>query len=535
MILNQKFNLLTFKRLQMRLFTRLFILFTLVSTVFAVDAQNRRYLDPVFDEVEVTFGTPATALASNYTILPFIATGGQAPMTRQPLLANFYTPKGDTATNRPLVIFVHTGNFFPYPQNGSCGGTMRDSSNIEIATRLAKMGYVVAVVNYRQGWNPRDPNELIRRYFLINAAYRGVQDMATYVRYFRRSVAEFGNPHGIDSEKITVWGQGTGGYLSLASAYLKSYPEIFGTADPLKFFLTPPITPVNVPMVIEAYNGNITAEGPITTVDATYNALSQLRIGDTLCVPNHVGFSSNFALCVNMGGALGDSTWLSDGEVPLISFHVDTDPFAPVDTDVLNVPTAVGPQPVVEVSGSRDLAERADRFGNNDIFKEIPEGFDPVGASNPSPQLGYYEFRNTPEDQSGPWEWAAGDNPPSTCNQNPVTSKLYIDTIMAYFAPRACLALGLDCFTSSTKDLTDINVNLKMSPNPASVDINITVSDETPIKVVTLFDVTGRVVRTFNNVNTSAYTLRRESIQDGMYFVKLDFDKGTLTKKVIFE
>ncbi len=106
---------------------------------------------------------------------------------------------------------------------------------------------------------------------------------------------------------------------------------------------------------------------------------------------------------------------------------------------------------------------------------------------------------------------------------------------MSYFAPRACVALGLDCFTSSTKDLTDINVNLKMSPNPASVDINISVSAATPIKAITLLDITGRVVRSINNVNASNYTLRRDAIQNGMYLVKMDFEKGTLTKKVIFE
>lgn len=522
----------------MRIFTSLLTLTLIVLSSWTVNGQNR-YLDPVFDEVEVSNLTP---LATNYTILQWLfAPAGPAKHTiRQPLVAQFYSPKGDTETNRPLVIYVHTGNFFPFPDNGSCGGTMRDSSNVEIATRLAKMGYVVAVVNYRQGWNPFDQNELIRRFFLINAAYRGVQDMATYVRYFRRSAADLGNPHKIDPDKITIWGQGTGGYLSLASAYLKSYGEIFTTADPVKFVLTPPLTPINIPMVRQEFNGTLTAEGPITTVDAQYNSYTTLPIGDTLCVPNHVGFSSDIALCVNMGGALGDSTWLSQGEVPLISFHVDTDPFAPVETDVLNVPTPLGPQPVVEVSGSRDLAERADRLGNNNVFANMVAEYDPMNANNPVSNLGYYEFRNTPNNQSGPWEWAASattSGGATGCNTNSTTAKMYIDTITAYFAPRACIALNLPCrsLVTSTKDLTDINVNLKMSPNPSSVDINISVSDETPIKTITLFDITGRTVRTFNNVNTSAYTLRRESIQDGMYFVKLDFEKGTLTKKVIFE
>jgi hypothetical protein len=536
MILNKKFNNLFISNLfHMQKFTRLFLTLAVITCFFSAEAQNRRYLDQVFDEVEVVYGTPQTAFASNFTILPFLASQGQLPMTRQPLLANMYYPKGDTETNRPLIVYIHTGNFFPFPQNGSCSGTLQDSSNVEFATRLAKMGYVVAVVNYRQGWNPRDPNELIRRYFLINAAYRGVQDMSTYVRYFRRSVQDLGNPHGINPDKITLWGQGTGGYLSLASAYLKSYPEIFNTADPLKFFLTPPLVPQNVPMVLEQYNGTLTAEGPVTTVDALYNALSQLKIGDTLCVPNHVGFSSNFALAVNMGGALGDSTWMSAGDIPVISYHVDTDPFAPVETDILNVPTPVGPQPVLEVSGSRDLAERAERLGINDVFKKLLPTQDPYGAFNPSGHLSYYEFRNTPEDQSSPWEWAAGDNPPSTCNQNAVTSKTYIDTIIGYFAPRACLALELPCqYIVSAKDITENQVGLSVYPNPAIGSMNFQSNDDAPMRNLEVIDFTGRNLFTVKNINASQYELNGQNLLPGMYFVKISFDSGNILKKVLF-
>ncbi|MBK9736692.1 MAG: T9SS type A sorting domain-containing protein [Saprospiraceae bacterium] len=97
------------------------------------------------------------------------------------------------------------------------------------------------------------------------------------------------------------------------------------------------------------------------------------------------------------------------------------------------------------------------------------------------------------------------------------------------------MALRLNCWPSNTKDLVDANVNLKMVPNPATVDMNITVSDETPIRSITLFDISGRAIRTANNVNASFYNLRRESLQNGLYLIKLNFDKGTLTKKIIFE
>ena len=522
----------------MRHFT-LLVTFFISLIIFKVDAQER-YLEPVFDEVAVSAITP---VASNYTIMPWIFAAlqmQQGHTAKQPLVAQFYTPVGDTVTNRPLVIYLHTGNFMPYEINGACGGTMRDSSNVEIATRLAKMGYVVAVVNYRQGWNPLHPQELVRRFFLINAAYRGVQDLSTYVRYFRYSVDKLGNVHGIDPDKITVWGQGTGGYLSLASAYLKSYPEIFATEDPTKFIL--PTQAGNLPMVIEKYNGNITSTGDITTVDATYNAITTLPVGDTLSKPNYPGYSSDFALAVNMGGALGDSSWMNKMEIPVISFHVPSDKFAPCETDVLNVPTLTGPQPVVEVSGSCDVQARADLLGLNDVFSSIPTNkWNPYSSTS---NLGFYSFTGTPDESSSPWEWMSASTPKPTtdpnttgCNTDKSSALKYIDTIMAFYAPRACFALGLSSCAAkvSTKDLSDTNVNLVMAPNPASTEINLSVGDDTPIKSFSLYDISGFMLKNVVDVNSSNVTIKRDNLDSGMYIVKMQFDKGVLSKRIVFK
>src|SRR5690349_4744747 len=96
--------------------TKLPILLLLVAFGATATAQDR-YLEPVFNAV-----TKTTAVyGSNFTILPALF-GGHA--TRQPLAMQVYAPVGDAKTDRPLVIFLHTGNFFPFPQNGSCGGAL---------------------------------------------------------------------------------------------------------------------------------------------------------------------------------------------------------------------------------------------------------------------------------------------------------------------------------------------------------------------------------------------------------------------------
>lgn len=514
-----------------RLYTLLFTLlcFTLVTDT---TAQGKRYLEEVFTEVDIS---PLMAYGENYTVLPLAVPG--ANTLKQPLVMNIYSPSGDTETNRPLVIYLHTGNFFPYPQNGSCGGRLNDPCNVEVASRLAKMGYVVAVVDYRLGWNPLASEELVRRFTLINAAYRGVQDARTCVRYFKRSVEEQANPFGIDPGKIVMWGQGTGGYISMATAYLNSYQEIFETADPNKFVIN------GVPMVIEAYNGDIygTPENP-TIVDATYNAATGIPIGDTLCISNHAGYDSDFQLAINMGGALGDSTWMDEGEVPLISFHNPTDPFAPCGTDVLNVPTATGPQPVVEVSGSCQLSMQGDRLGINEIFNTIPAGNDPYGEIAETKNGGlnnFFPFMNTPNnDTSSPWEWMYEDdmpNPAANCNFDADYPQLYLDTIIGYFAPRGCVALGLNCdFSTSTKDEVLASDIISITPNPASTSVKIETEGEV-IEHIAIFAMDGKLMTRNSNVNSESITIQRNNLPTGIYFVKAFFEKGVATKKVVFE
>ncbi|MBV6439845.1 MAG: hypothetical protein EPGJADBJ_01499 [Saprospiraceae bacterium] len=510
--------------------------YALLLTFLAISTNllaQQRYLEPVFTQASKT-----TAIyGSNFTALTLPVTGHTM---RQPLVMDVYQPVGDTEAERPLVIYLHTGNFLPYPQNQSCGGTIGDSSNVEIANRLSKMGYVVAVADYRLGWNPLatgPTGELTRRSTLINAAYRGVQDVRTCIRYFKRSVVENGNPWKVDTSRIVVWGQGTGGYISLAVNALDQYSEILNTSFPHKFEIPAP-PPVNwVPMVIEQYNGDIFGTSGPTIVDAIYNQLTggAYPIGDTVCVPNHVGYSSDFQLCVNMGGALGDSLWLEADENPIIGFHVPSDPFAPCGTDVLIVPTTG--DPVVEVSGSCDVGYIAKRLGLNAIFSGIPDNVDPYGNIADSRNDGRNGLFLLPNpNTSSPWEWSAAPPMPATCNTNRNTAVAYIDTIIKYYAPRACLALNLGCGFVKTKDVVSAEkVQLKASPNPAHDYITLQSNELYPMEGVELYDASGRMIRARENVSGSTYLLQRKELPNGFYIAKVYFKDSIAATRIIFE
>ncbi|TNE48172.1 MAG: T9SS type A sorting domain-containing protein [Bacteroidetes bacterium] len=512
-------------------FVKLYLFAALMVMACTVSAQ--RYQTQVFDDVN---RTPLMPYGFNYTVLPYIG-GPGTHSALQPLAMQVYTPAGDTETNRPLIIYMHTGNLFPFPLNGACSGTIGDSSNVEFATRLAKMGYVVAVATYRQGWDPFNSQELVRRFTLINAAYRGVQDIRTCIRFFRKNAAESGNTFGIDPNKVIVWGQGTGSYLGLAAAYLDNFADIFMTPDPNKFKLPNPLDPMNpIPMVIEAYNGNLDGTTGPTMVDATYNAITGFPIGDTLCIPNHVGYPSDFQLIVNMGGALGDSTWLDAGEIPVVSFHNPTDDLAPCETDIFNV-AIPDPQPVLEVSGSCTIQDRAQRLGNNAIFATIPAGFDPYGdvASNwNGGNIGFFPLLDpTPDNSISPWEWTASPPPQADCNTDPVTAKTYIDTIIGFFAPRACVALNLGCQFVKTKEVDPIAVGLQVSPVPAVDEMNFTANE--PIRHIYVYDLNGRLVKAHTSVDATNFTMPRHALQNGLYIAEIRFDGGFVKRKIVFQ
>jgi acetyl esterase/lipase len=113
--------------------TTLQSVFTIVvlSLGLSVSAQDR-YLDDVFSAVTVTSDV---TYATNISILPVLTGGVPAPVA---LNCDIYEPTGDTETNRPVIILVHTGSFLPAIVNGQATGSKSDSSIVEQCTRWAK-------------------------------------------------------------------------------------------------------------------------------------------------------------------------------------------------------------------------------------------------------------------------------------------------------------------------------------------------------------------------------------------------------------
>ncbi len=464
------------------------LLLLLVSfMVLSVNAQ--RYLTPQFNDVTVN----TTAYGFNYTVLAVPSLGHTI---KQPLAVDIYQPVGDTETARPVAIYLHSGNFLPNPQNGATNGLRIDSTAIEVCRRLAKMGYVAASIDYRLGWNPLASTQEGRTSGLINAAYRGLQDANTAIRFFKEKATTFR----IDTNKIMLVGQGTGGYIALGTASLDKYTEILTTTAPQGKFIGSNGLPFVIQQLPPPANLIINAdpEGKLLgkvppKADGTPNP-GPPPTGDTLCLPNWVNHTSKFHFLVNLGGALGDISWLDAKTPPIVSFQTPTDIYAPYKSDILYVPVPPNPLPVVEVQGAFEVQKRAKELGLNKSFTDckFKTQYDPYGAVVSSRNSGYEGLvpmyvKNAKD--TGPWDFwdikkfdsIPHPNAPTvsihkvalsnTPDASPAKARRYLDSIVGYFVPRAYVSMKLGNTAVCEVPNPKVTLSVDMSKSlPVSAD-----------------------------------------------------------------
>jgi len=548
-----------------------------------------RYVDEMFTNVTVTSGV---IYGNNLGVI----TGGPVP---EDLLMDVYEPSGDVVAQRPLIIYVHTGSFLPKGLNQSTTGSLADSALVEMCTQFAKRGYVVAAMTYRLGWNPLDTTLVGRVSGLLNAAYRGIQDARNCVRFFNMDAQINGNTYGIDTTKIVMVGQGTGGYISNGVATLDKVSE----TELFKF-----LDQGGSSVVVQALSGDPYGMG-----------------GSVLNTENYPGYSSEIDMAINLGGALGDSSWLEAGDVPMVGMHCPNDPFAPYGYGMVIVPTTG--ENVVFVSGTHDAIRRANSLGNNavlnnatffDVHTQAANG-DGSNVDNLFPIV-----RTNPE--SAPWEWwdPADINHANSVQTNldmsATKGKTYIDTVMGYVNPRISCVLGLNpcgtvgtgnslctapiaSFTSTESSFTATfagattnnpnaiydwdfgdgdtaiaqnpthtyadtgTYNVCMTVNdycgsdavcmnvvitglvgiasnleltefnvfPNPASSSVTISSSDMIKTVEIYDVTGRVILSIVDINSKEQLIEKGNLNEGLYFIRISTESSYSVETVMFE
>ena len=525
---------------------------------FSANSQTR-YLDDIFSDVTINSNI---TYATNISVLP--ALSGQPPALA-PLHCDIYEPTGDTAVDRPVIILAHTGSFLPAVLNGQPTGSKTDSSIVEQCTRWAKKGYVAVAMTYRQGWNPTSQDQNTRTSTLIQAAYRSIQDARSLIRFMRQDEAN-GNTYGIDGSKIVFGGQGTGGYLSLGVATLDTTAELY---LPKFMDLTDPQNPV--PFVYPPVFGDIwgTDMGYLPVTDSLGNPVLDTagnQVMAPFAMPNNVGYSSDISLAFNIGGALADISWLEAGDVPIVAFHCEKDQYAPIDTGDVIVPTTG--DFVVEVMGSRTVADYSNSYGNNDVFVQagFTDAFTTAANENNSGYEGLYVFKTpapstTPnafgqswEEEGSPWDWWDLATYDTMWMQSPLTpapalipgfgsansilgnpdmsaakGRSYIDTIQGYLNPRIYAAL----FPTNTGINEVIDASTEIYPNPTKNSLNI-VSYAVGINTVSIYNLNGQEVLN-TKVNANQIKLNTSNLANGVYIIDIKSNNTSIKRKLIIE
>lgn len=510
----------------------------LLLCISVIKVQAQRYVTEVFPSAAVTSNV---IYGVNVTVFLQLSGG---PLFPQPLRMDVYTPDGapDPLVQRPLIILMHTGSFLPPVINGSPTGSKTDSTIVAMCTQFAKRGYVAAAMTYRQGWNPAAvgaAGQDIRTGTLLRAVYRAIQDAKACVRYFRANADTGGNDFGIDPNKIILGGVGTGGYIAMAYATLEDPAEInlpkflANVTDPLYGFVAGE-SYVNQDSLgdFDGYGGSPLQNNP----------------------NNSPGYPNNVQFVFNMGGALGDSSWLEPGDAPIVAFHVVGDPFAPYGIGDVRVPTTG--DFVVEAFGSSEVARLSNDRGNNNCFANA--GFtDPLTVYANSVNNGYeglYPFYTNPLQQAGPWEWydstatvAYAATLPAPYNTqgglaysnslltNPNMSKAkglaYIDTVMGYLNPRIATCLGLQ---TSVQEVNEADNTVRFQPNPATARTEIVSKAGDRLIAVRVFDISGKVVFRANHIGSERFTLERNELDAGLYLVEVQTEKGLSNQRLLF-
>lgn len=511
----------------------------LISSSLLVQAQ--RYVTEIFPAA----GKTANVIyGQNITVLNALFVPG-APPALENLVMDVYTPAGatDPLTQRPLVILMHTGSFLPPVINGSPTGSKGDSTIVAMCTQFAKRGYVAAAMSYRLGWNPQaagTTGQDIRTGTLLQAVYRGLQDAKACVRYFRANADTGGNTFQIDPNNIILGGVGTGGYIALAYATLDDPSEITLS----KFLANTTNTTYGFVAGTSYVNQNLLGD-----FDG-YGGIPQLNNPN-----NSPGYPNDVQFVFNMGGALGDTSWMEAGDAPTVGFHVVGDPFAPYGIGDVVVPTTG--DFVVEVGGSQEALRLANGLGNNNCFANA--GFsDPLTTYANSVNNGYeglYPFITNPLVQAGPWEWydslatvfyasflpapfntQGGAAYSSSLLTNPDMSKAkalaYIDTIMGYLNPRIAYCLNL---STGLNTLSERENGISLAPNPTQNNALISTNNNALIRSVAVFDITGKQVIFKDAIDQESFLVERGNLESGLYLVQVETDRGKSTSRLVIQ
>lgn len=95
------------------------------------------------------------------------------------------------------------------------------------------------------------------------------------------------------------------------------------------------------------------------------------------------------------------------------------------------------------------------------------------------------------------------------------------DVTLAYVFS-SCVTADL----SGVRDVAGLLNNVKLFPNPTNSSVNIEFNDEAKLHNVTVMDIAGKVIATYNNIEDNKFIINKADLTNGMLFVNITNNRG---------
>ncbi|RFC53996.1 T9SS type A sorting domain-containing protein [Brumimicrobium aurantiacum] len=218
------------------------------------------------------------------------------------------------------------------------------------------------------------------------------------------------------------------------------------------------------------------------------------------------GHTSNVKAIVSLAGAIGDTTWMDNNSTPILSLHGDQDGTVPFGTGQISIAIF----DIMEVDGSESVHLKADNLGIKNCFK-AHYGADHVPHQSSAAYLDTTEQYITQfllSEVCGETEFCICNTPldPTPCHNGNGTNSL------------------------SFEGLSD---KLLMYPNPANNEVHLILEDYA-IDKITLLNVNGQMIYKKEFLQSNV-VIDVSSFQKGIYFLYIESEGNSITKKLIIE
>lgn len=218
----------------------------------------------------------------------------------------------------------------------------------------------------------------------------------------------------------------------------------------------------------------------------------------------HQGYPSTVKAVVNICGALGDTLWMHTGDTPLLSFHGTADGTVPYGYAEIYL---LGTYPILKVYGSSMVNKRATHQG-------IPNCMETWFGAN-----------HTPEVQS----------------QNASTYARYFDstiTITRTFLEHFTCNTAMNCSYTEPLGINQLadNIDFSIYPNPANTSATIDLSAFKGYSVnIEMYNCLGQKVKSISSIKANEYSIAKDNLNSGIYFINVISEGKVFSKKIIFE